>query len=453
MISTDEKALQQLRHDLPGRVSARGDTRYREATSIWAAQPQCWPQAVVHAVSPSDAQETIKIIRDCQMPLSVLGRGHDWAGRSLCNGVVLDMRAMKNVAVVDEATVRVAGGASAADVLDALDPRGLATATGSSGAVGMAGLTLGGGYGPLIGRFGLALDNLVAAQVVLADGRIVTADAEREAELFWALQGGGGNFGVVTEMTLRAHRLPSVAAGVLVFPFESAKAVFRNCIEIAICAPEALTHQIVLIGGPDGAPVVMVAPTWCGEPGAGQCWLDAFARDAQPLVNTLSTTSYKSSLTAFDPHIVNGNRVILETCWLAMLDSESAAIMIEAMADAESPGCAIVTHEFKGFASRVPVAATAFGLRRDHVLIEVIASFAANADAAEEHRHRSWARQTLRALRQKEIPGGYANLLAKGDEGRVAKSFGENAARLAEAKRRYDPDHLFKSAIPIPALP
>src|SRR5262249_20897822 len=148
-----------------------------------------------------DVQTAVRAARDCNMPLSVRGGGHDWAGRALCGGIVIDLSDM-NTVVVDRAdcSAQMAGGARAADVGAATDPLGMAAVTGSVGAVGMGGLTLGGGYGALIGRFGLALDNLLAAEVVLADGRIVVADEDHETELFWALRGGGGSFGVVTAM-------------------------------------------------------------------------------------------------------------------------------------------------------------------------------------------------------------------------------------------------------------
>jgi FAD/FMN-containing dehydrogenase len=159
-------------------------------------------------------------------------------------------------------TARISGGARASDLVTATDPLGLAAVTGSVGAVGMAGLTLGGGYGPLIGRFGLALDNLLAAEVVLPDGGVVVADHNNEEELFWALRGGGGNFGVVTAMDYRLHELPSVRSGMLLFPFVEAKAVLEGCAEIAQSAPEELSVQLGLAVGPDGAPVVLVVPTW-----------------------------------------------------------------------------------------------------------------------------------------------------------------------------------------------
>jgi len=206
-----ERTLCRLEGQLPGRVWRPLDNRYIAATALWAKPIGRMPRAVAQCRTPQDVQLAILAARDAGLSLSVRGGGHDWAGRALCDGLVIDLSGMNDVLVEpDHLTARISGGARASDVLTVTDPRGLAAVTGSCGAVGMAGLTLGGGYGPLIGRFGLALDNLIAADVVLADGRIVTAEHDREEELFWALRGGGGNFGVVTAMRIRLHNLPNV---------------------------------------------------------------------------------------------------------------------------------------------------------------------------------------------------------------------------------------------------
>src|SRR5262245_36076380 len=243
--------------ELPGRISLPGDDRYTAATAIWAKPNGRPPRAVVHCRTAKDVQWAIRAARDCGRPLSVRGGGHDWAGRALCDGIVIDLSGMNGVAVDPcSRTARIAGGARAVDVLAATDPHGLAAVTGSCGAVGMAGLTLGGGYGALIGRFGLALDNLLAAEVVLANGSVVRTDRDNEAELFWALRGGGGNFGVVTKMWHRVHDVPSVRTGMLLYPFAEARRILGQCAEIGASAPDELTIQLGFAVGPDGAPVV-----------------------------------------------------------------------------------------------------------------------------------------------------------------------------------------------------
>jgi FAD/FMN-containing dehydrogenase len=446
-----ETAFRRLGAQLPGRVSRPGDNGYAAATAIWAKPVGRMPRAVVHCRAAEDVRAAIRAARDCQLSLSVRGGGHDWAGRALCDGIVIDLSGMKDVVVSsDKRTAQISGGARASDLLAVTDPLGLAAVTGSCGAVGMAGLTLGGGYGALIGRFGLALDNLLAAEVVLADGRIVTAMHDSEEELFWALRGGGGNFGVVTAMQHRLHMLPSIRSGMLLFPFAEAKVVLEGCAEIAASAPDELTVQLGLAVGPDGIPVVMVVPSWCGRPEEGEARLAPFFRLGTPLASNVSAMSYGARLAIFDPYIVNGRRTFMETCWLPRLDSGSIGALIQAIATSTSSGCAIFTHEFRGAASRVPVEATAFGLRRDHVLVEILASCADGMDNPEEQRHRQWALATRRALDVTALPGGYPNILTPGDPDRVAKSYGPNVEQLIKAKRRYDPENVFCSAIPLP---
>jgi FAD/FMN-containing dehydrogenase len=350
----------------------------------------------------------------------------------------------------DHRAARISGGARASDVVAVTDPLGLAPVAGSFGGVGMAGFTLGGGYGALIGRFGLAADNLLAAEVVLADGRVVFANHDNEEELFWALRGGGGNFGVVTAMGHRLHNLPSVRSGMLIYPSSEAKSVLKSCAEIAASTPEDLTVQLGFVAGPDGTPVVLIVPTWCGVQGEGEARVAPLLKLGTLLAGAMDMTSYGASLTAFDPYIVNGQRTFMETCWLPALDNGSIDVFIEAMTTAVSPGCAVFTHEFKGAASRVPAEATAFGLRRDHVLVEILATFADRSDEFEERQHHQWARATLQAFDAMALPGGYPNLLSGGDSDRATKSYGRNAERLVKTKRHYDPDNVFCSAIPLP---
>jgi FAD/FMN-containing dehydrogenase len=369
----------------------------------------------------------------------------------LCDGIVIDLTAMNDVALTtDYRATRMSGGARASDVFAVTDPRGLAVVTGSCSSVGMTGLTLGGGYGSLSARFGLALDNLLTAEVVLADGRIVTSSLDNEPELFWALR-GGGNFGVVTAMYHRTHYLPSVRSGMLLFPFAEARAVLEGCIGIMAAAPEELTVQLGLVGGPGGVPLTMVVPTWCGLPEQGEARLAPFLGLGTLVTSTLATTAYGASLAIFDPLLVTGQRVLMETCWLPTLDRQGIDAFIRAMAAAASPGCAIVTHEFRGAASRVPVATTAFGLRCDHVLVEILASFTDRSEPRDEHWHRRWVQAALRSFDGIALPGGYPNMLAKSEVERAARSYGGNAERLIKAKRHYDPDNIFNSAIPLPA--
>jgi len=446
-----ERAIRRLEAQLPGRVSLPGGDGYAAATAIWPKPVGPMPRAVVHCRTTEDVQLSIGIAGDCGLPLSVRGGGHDWAGRALCAGIVIDLSGMNGVSVdADHRSAIISGGARAADVAAVTDPLRVAAVTGTCSTVGMTGLTLGGGYGPLIGRAGLALDNLVAAEVVLADGRVVVANDDNEEELFWALRGGGGNFGVVTAMRHRLHSLSSLRSGMLIYPFSEAGAVLRHCADIAASGPEELTVQVGCSGSADGKPVVMILPTWSGPPEEGEGRVAPFLKLGTPLAGDLEAMSYATSLTLFDPYLFNGQRVFMDTCWLPALHTGSIDAFIHAMETVVSPGCALFTHEFKGAASRVPVEATAFGLRREHVLVEILATFVDRSDKEEEQRHRQWARATRQAFAAMALPGGYPNFLGGDDAERAVKSYGRNAERLIRAKRHYDPDDVFRSAIPLP---
>src|SRR5262249_21346672 len=223
------RTLYWLVGQLPALLSRPGGEVSAAATAIWPKRLGGMPRAVIHCRTPEDVRLAVRAARECDLPLSVRGGGHDWAGRALCEGIVLDLSGMNAVTIdAPNHTAGIAGGARAADVAAAADPLRLAAVTGSGGAVGMGGLTVGRGYGPLIARCGLALDNLIAAEVVLADGRIVVADQDNEQELFWALRGGGGNFGVVTRMNQRLHDIRSVHSGLLFYPFAEAKVVLEG---------------------------------------------------------------------------------------------------------------------------------------------------------------------------------------------------------------------------------
>ena len=286
---------------LPGLVSMPGDERYASATSTWAKQRGVAPRFVVHCRTASDVQTAIRVAREQNLPLSVRGGGHDWAGRALCDGVVIDLTGMRSVILdSDRRAVTAGGGALVSDITAVTDAHGVAVVAGSVGSVGMTGLTLGGGYGPLIGRFGLALDNVLDMQIVLADGRIEFASAERNEELFWALRGGGGNFGVVTATRHRLHELPGVHSGMLVYPFSEAKSVLDNCAAIAAAAPDEFSVQVGIVGAPDGSFVVAVIPTWCGAPQQGDSRLAPMLRLGTLLSGTIEQKSYGALLRTFD---------------------------------------------------------------------------------------------------------------------------------------------------------
>jgi FAD/FMN-containing dehydrogenase len=434
----------------PSRVLISGPA-YDDARRVWNGAVEHRPALVVQPVNPSEIQAALGVARTHRLPMSVRGGGHDWAGRAVRHGgLVMDLSRLRRVTVDPEARVAtVSGGATAADVIAAADRYGLSAATGTVGAVGMAGLTLGGGYGPLNGQFGLALDNLLSADVVLADGRLVTADANHEPELFWALRGGGGNFGVVTSMRIELHPVHQVLAGLIIYPWLHAADVLSRLSDMLGAAPDELTVQVAVLSGPDGSPVLVLSPAWSGDLTQGAQAVDELHRLGTPLHSQVAPMSYADMLSLFDPYIANGRHYAIRTRSVAGFTPDVIAALVEAGSTRTSPLTGISIHHFHGAATRVPLETTAFGIRQYHHLVEIVAGWEP-ADGDDGARHRTWADQVSASLAPSALPGGYPNLLGPDAHDQIAHAYGVNAPRLRAAKRRFDPDGIF-SAIALPA--
>jgi FAD/FMN-containing dehydrogenase len=435
-------------NDLATRIGSARVQIPDSALLIWNAAVQHRPALIVRPESARDVQDAIRVARDHGMRLSVLGGGHDWAGRAVCDGgLVIDMSGMRSVTVDTSARVATVGGSViAARMIDAIAPYGLVAAAGNCGGVGMTGLTLGGGYGPLNGRFGLALDNLLGAEVVLADGRIVTADATHEPELFWALRGGGGNFGVVTSVQVRLHPLDRLIGGMITFPWSQAATVWRGLDAVLSTAPDELTVQSRLMPGADGDPVVYLQPTWSGDHRSGEAAVDALATLGTPLTTQVGPMTYGEVLSLFDMGCARGLRWAVRTRTIAGYTPGVIDALIEASRALTSPRNLISIHHFHGASTRVAPGQTAFANRSPHFVVEIVACWEAGDGAT----HRAWADAVSAALAPHALPGGYANLLGPDDHEQIANAHGENDIRLRAAKRHYDPDGVF-SAIPLPA--
>ena len=445
-LSPPAAAARRLRSSLRGTVVAAADAPYDTARQIWNGAVGHRPALIARCADDQDVAAAIGAAREHGLPLSVRGGGHDWAGRALRDGgVVLDLSAMRADTVDPATRTAVAqGGATAGDVVAAAAGYGLAPVTGTVKSVGMAGLTLAGGYGPLCGRHGLALDNLLGADVILADGRHVTASDTGDADLYWALRGGGATFGVVTAARYRLHPLPSVLAGLILFPLDQAGGVLRGYAEIAAAAPDELTIMTGFLNA-GGQMLLFVFPAWSGDPARGQDAIAALQRLGTPVMSQVAPMPYAGVLGMFDASVVNGRHYALATRWLPALTDDTAAMLTAAAAGATSPLSAIAVHHFHGAAARVPDADTAFALRRDHLLVEILAAWEPSPHD-DGTAHRAWAQDLSGHLAPYALPGGYPNLLGPAEADRTLLAYGRNAPRLLELKQRYDPDGVFSTA-------
>jgi len=295
----------------------------------------------------------------------------------------------------------------------------------------------------------LASDNLLAAEVVVADGRLVHCDEHNNSDLFWAIRGGGGNFGVITSMRVRLHPIREVLAGMMLFPWPQAESVLR-CYAASIAdAPDELELVTGVLADPNGSPLVFLAPMWSGDGEEGKKSIAKLRQAGTPVVDKVGPMTYLDWLNMFAAGAPMGRHYAAQTRSLPQLTPESISTLVAGGQRRSSPFSGIIVHDFRGAATRVPVAATAFGLRKEHYLIEIIAAWEPTAEDDGEN-HRMWARTLSKSLAAYALPGGYPNMLGPDDYEQTAHAYGANAARLQQLKQSFDPDGVFSSAIPLP---
>jgi FAD/FMN-containing dehydrogenase len=444
-----KRVAEELRERIGGSVLLPGDAGYDRARAVWNQAVDHRPALVVRCVSTEDVRTAVRAARSHGLPLSVRGGAHCWLGRSVRpDGLVLDMSGLRAVEVDAGARVAtVGGGALSGDLAQAAAEHGLVAVLGTVSVVGVAGLTMAGGYSPLSPQFGLSLDNLLGAEIVLADGTVLDVDESHNADLFWALRGGGGNFGVVTSMRIRLHAVPTVVSGPIVFPWSQAEAVLRGHAELVAAAPDELGMVGGIVPGPDGRPVVALTPVWSGDPAEGERFLAEVAALGQPLVEQVRPMQFQETFVPADARAAVPARSAMRTRSLAELGPDSVAALLAAGGDRTSPLSVVSWQYLRGAATRVAPDATAFGMRRDHFMLQIIPVWD-TVDGAE--RHVAWAEGLSRALAPQALPGGYPNLLAPDMREQTEHSYGANLPRLRQVKQQYDPDSVF-TATPIPA--
>jgi hypothetical protein len=437
--------------DLIGSVGASvhlpGPDDYLRARDVHTAKAAY----VVNCRSVDEVRLVVSAARVRNLPLSVRGGGQDWVGQPMRQErLVVDLAAMRRVFIDPVSQVAtIDGGATSTDVIRAAQAHGLVAVTGNFGSVGMAGFTLSGGYGALTPKFGLALDNLLSADVVLEDGSLVTADNTTNGELFWALRGGGGNFGIVVSMRIRLHGLRTVLGGMILFPQAESRAILARYADYMADAPDDLSVVAGLFPIRGREPTATLVPTWCGDPTRGAKVLSELRSLGKPIHTRVGSLSYADMIATQDTCIEINRRYAVETQWLSDLKTDTISTLVSAGVARSSPSSSIMLHHFHGVGTRVASSATAFGLRRRHFMIEIVAAWEMNTETdAPIHRH--WARSVHRALERDSIPGGYVRPLAPNAYEQIDSAYGCNALRLRRLKKRFDPDGVFSSAMSFP---
>lgn len=438
---------------LRGGVHSEGQPGYEGARTLWNAMSDRRPGLVARAFGASDVQKTVNFARENDLLLAIRSGGHQIAGHAVAEGgLLLDLSQMRSVRV-DPATrtAHVEPGALLADVDKETQAHGLAVPVGINSTTGIAGLTLGGGFGWTTRKFGMTIDNLLSADVVTADGRMVTASASENADLFWAIRGGGGNFGVVTRFEFQLHPVgPEVLSGLLVHPLEDGRDLMPAFASIAERAPDDLTVWSVLRLAPPlpflpeewhGKPVLIFAVCYCGDLAEGEAALAELRALGNPIADVVAPTPFIGWQTAFDPLLTPGMRNYWKSHDFDSLSEEAIAILIDAVACLPDPASEIFVAHLGGQMARVPNGETAFPSRSAHFLANVHTRW---ESSDKDQACIAWARKLFDDLAPHAADSVYVNFMPEDDASRVPKAYRENMARLAEVKATYDPGNLFR---------
>lgn len=436
------EALADFRSGLRGHHFCPGEPGYEDGRAVWNGMVDKRPALIVRCAGVSDVLRTLTFARERRLPVAVRGGGHNVAGHAVCDGgVVIDFSHMKSIRVDPQRrTARAEPGVTWGEFDRETQAFGLATTGGLVSTTGIAGLTLGGGVGWLVRKHGLACDNLISADVITADGTFWTASAEQNADLFWALRGGGGNLGVVTSLKYRLHPVGPVVGGMLLHPIDDAKQVLAFYRDFAPTAPDDLTLYCGLLSAPDGAPVVALIGCYSGPPGSADAVLAPVRGFGSPIADLFQETSYCAMQSLLDAAFPAGMRYHWKSSFIDRLPAEAIDRIVEAAAAKTSPLSSVVLEYYGGAASRVPEDATAFPHRVPQFDLIISAQW---ADPAEDQTHVTWVRRTWESMRPFSSGRVYVNVIDEGED-RVREAFGVNYERLASLKSKYDPDNLFR---------
>jgi len=437
-----ERHLAALRQALSCPILTINDQEYDQARRVWNGMIDRHPPVIVRPTSIADVMQAVRFAREHQLSASVRGGGHSIAGKAVAgDAMMIDLSLMNEVHVNPSAQTALAqGGAKWGDFDRQCERYHLATTGGVVSSTGVCGLTLGGGIGWLMGKHGLSCDNVLSADIVSADGSHLSVSASQNEDLFWAIRGGGGNFGIVTALEFRVHPLESVQAGLLIYPRSSAYDLLRRYRDVTVHAPDELTAYAALMIG-HGHPVIAIAMCDSSAKPASASVSAQFTLADPPAADLTGTKKYTELQTMLDISAPAGVHYYFKCPFLRELTDEVLRLIVDHCEDLPTEQTQVVLEHMHGAASRVPVSDTAFGLRRVHWSINIMAGW---TDPAMAEKCIDWARTLSSALEAFGASDAYVNYL--GDEGSsaVRASYGANYDRLAHLKKKYDPDNFFR---------
>jgi FAD/FMN-containing dehydrogenase len=454
MPNLSNSAVEEMKAAMRGQVLVPSDPGYDDARSIWNAMIDRHPALIVRCAGVADVRRAVNFARDNTLPLAMRGGGHNIAGSAICNdGLVIDLSAMKS-ARVDPVARRayVEPGCTLRDFDHEAQAFGLAVPLGINSTTGVAGLTLGGGFGWLSRRYGMSIDNLLSADIVTANGELLHCSADSHEDLFWALRGGGGNFGVVTLFEFQLHPVgPEVFGGLVVMPLEEARGALTRYRDAVASMPDELTVWSVLRLAPPlpflpadvhGKPMIAFAVCYTGPLEDGPRVAAQVRSFGTPWGEHLGPMPYAAWQQAFDPLLAPGERNYWKSHNLSGLADGLIDALLDSMGKLPSPQCEIFFGQVGGATTRAAVDDTAYSSRDAQFVMNVHGRW---TEAADDERCISWARAFFDASRPFALGSVYVNFLTEEETDRIGSAYGPNFERLVAVKDRYDPDNLFRN--------
>jgi len=438
----NDATVEKFKTSLRGELIQPTDERYDEARKVWNGMFDRRPALIARCAGTADVVSAVNFSRDNRLLVAVRGGGHSFPGHSVCNGgLVIDLSRMKGIRVDPAAlTARAQPGVRWIEFDHETQALGLATTGGTVSDTGIAGLSLGGGLGWLSSKHGLTVDNLISADVVLADGRFLTASAAENQDLFWGLRGGSGNFGVVTSFEYKLHSVgPTILGGMVAYPLGRTKEVLRFYREFSKAAPDELTIYAAFVNPPGGETVAALFCCYCGPLDKGEEVIRPLRSFGPPIEDLLDPMPYLTQQRIFDDGFPAGSYYYTKAGSLRDLTDEAIEVFAEYVATKPSPLSGVLVQTVCGAASRVAPDATAFPHRKFPYAPVIVSQWLGTADS---EKNIAWARDFWQALNS-FAGGAYVNDLSDIDGERMRVAYGANYERLAALKKKYDPDNFF----------
>ena len=438
------EGIDRFKTSLSGRVLTPEDVEYDHVRALHNGLIDKRPALIARCQQTADVVDAVRLARETNLEISVRGGGHNVAGRAATEGgLMIDLQPMKGVHVDPQRRrVMAQAGNTWQEYNRATHAYGVATTGGVVSTTGIAGLTLGGGLGWLMGQHGLAVDNLLSAEIVTAGGEIRTASPDHDPDLFWAVRGGGGNFGIATSLEYAAYPLTSVTGGIIAFDLQDAASVFEAYGQLTLAAPDELTVFCALVHAPDGSgqKIVGIPMCHCGPLPVGERSADQFRKIGAPLVDMLGPMPYPVVNTLLDDGFPKGARNYWKSAFFRELSAETIDVMVECFKRTPSIMSNLVVEHIHGQVTRIPAAETAYPHREEGYNLVLISQW---LDPADDEINIAWAKDTFTALAPYVADAAYVNYLSNDDGDRIRAAYGPNWDRLRTLKDRYDPDNVF----------